>query len=620
MMETTGRESLQWKVFAVFLCVIACSYYYFFFIDRAQVSLEIEVSQETFFKIYWADEKQQFSEKKSASQRLNPSQSTYEFSLTGQGGNTWLRFDPMQYSGEAVLKKITISQQGYKTVTVSLEELEPLNQIGTVTPSAGGLKFSSTGTDPFFLYPLQLERAPFQWIEDLVMMALICLLVVAIAACCSSLRRDFGFVPILLAMVLVLIVTMAQFSAENAHPDEYVHLAATSYYKTSWLPPAVEDESIKDTYSVYGMSRLNNGEIYYLLAGKAALFFETLQIDRLLSLRLFNVSLFALIVLFSVYSVPARAAALPFLVSPQVWYVFSYCTSDAFALFICFLVTCELVRPSSFLSKALTAESLVQRVLPTLVISLLLGLLFLLKNNYYPFIALFYVCLFWRILTSFDEINSRAALLVRIIVFTVLAVGLAGIRVGMDYYVNGPDRNEKLLAMQEKTAGYLYKPSTPLPEKHVYLYKKARGIPLKTLIVNNRWFGKTFNTGFGMYGYFTIGAPALYYELAKWFAVILLIYLLGTVFIRGSTGDYIVAIAAVLLSIALIGVSLYHSWTMDFQAQGRYLFPILSMFGVLLARCRRYFDTRLFVLSISQLYFLGLYSFIFIAIMNIPRP
>ena len=423
MMEITGRESLQGKVFAVFLCVIACVYYYVIFMDRAQVSLEIEVSQKTFFKIYWADEKQQFSEKKSASQRLDPSQSTYDFSVPGQGGHAWLRFDPIQYSGDAVVKKITISQQGYKTVTVSLEELQPLNQIGIVTPSAEGLKFSSTGTDPFFLYPLQLEKEVSQWTDDLFMMALICVIVIGIAVCCSSLRKNFAFVPVMLAMVLVLIMTMAQFSAENTHPDEYVHLASTSYYKTSWLPPAIEDETIKDTYSVYGMSRLNNGEIYYLLAGKAAVFFEALNVDRLLSLRLFNVSLFSIIVLFTFYSVPARAAALPFLISPQVWYVFSYCTSDAFALFICFLATCELVRPSSFLNKAISAESLVKRILPTVIISLLLGLLFLLKNNYYPFIALLYVCLFWRITTSVDEVNSRAALLVRIIVFTVLAVG-----------------------------------------------------------------------------------------------------------------------------------------------------------------------------------------------------
>ena len=611
---------MQWKVFAVFLCAVACSYYYVFFMDRAQVSLEIEVSQETLFKMYWADEKQQFSEKKSASQRLYPSQTTYDFSLAGLGGYAWLRFDPIQYSAEAVVKNITITQQGYKTVTVSLEDLQPLNQIGDSAVTDEGLKFSATGTDPFFLYPLQLEKEPFQVTDDYLMMALICVIVIVIAVCCSSLRRNFGFVPIMLAMVLVLILTMAKISAENAHPDEYVHLAATSYYTSNWLPPAIGDQTIQDTYSVYGMSRLNNGEIYYLVAGKAAVFFENLNVDRLLSLRLFNVSLFFIIVLLTFYSVPARAAALPFLVSPQIWYVFSYCTSDALALFICFLAACELVRPASFLSRALTADSLAKRILPTLVISLLLGLLFLLKNNYYPFIALFYVCLFWRIVRSSGDGPSRAALLVRIIVFTVLAIGLAGIRVGMDYYVNGADRSEKIQAMQEKTAKEMYKPSTPLQEKHASLFKKARGIPLKSLIVKNKWFIKTFNTGFGHYGYFTVGASPLYYELARWFAAIVLIYILGTVFVRGSTGDSMIAIAAVLLSVALIGASLYHSWTMDFQAQGRYLFPILSMFGVLLGRCRNYFDTRLLVLSMSQLYFLGLYSFIFVAIMNIPRP
>ncbi len=79
------------------------------------------------------------------------------------------------------------------------------------------------------------------------------------------------------------------------------------------------------------------------------------------------------------------------------------------------------------------------------------------------------------------------------------------------------------------------------------------------------------------------------------------------------------AALVMVMSIALIGASLHHSWTMDFQAQGRYLFPLLSMFGVLLGRCRTIFETRLFVLSVTQLYLLGLYSFIFVALMNIPR-
>ncbi|MEE4166536.1 MAG: hypothetical protein V2I35_11105 [Desulfocapsaceae bacterium] len=621
MMEETGRDSLQWNIFAVFLCVLACSYYYIFFMDRAQVHLEIEVSQKTHFKIYWADEKKQFSEKNSAAHLLSPTRTTYDFSIPRLKGYTWLRFDPIHYSGEAVVKSISLSRPGYESITVNFDALLPANQIDDMKQVSGGaLRFLTSGTDPYFLYPLAFEKVSSQWPRHLLMMALISLIIVFVAACCSPLRADFAFVPIMLAMALVLIMTMAQVSARNVHPDEYVHLAATEYYKTNWLPPAIEDGAIEDTYSVYGVSRLNNGEIYYLLAGKAALFFETLNIPKLLSLRLFNVSLFALIVLYSIYSVPARAVALPFLISPEVWYVYSYCTSDAFALFICFLAACELVRPASILNRALESESLMRRIVPVLVLSLLLGMLFLLKKNYYPFIVLFYICLFWRIFSSEDEPSSRLSKIFPIIMITVLALGFAGIRMGMDYYVNGHDRQEKILAMQEKTAGDNYKPSTPLSEKPIGLYKKARGIPLKSLIVKDKWFAKTFNTGFGMYGYFTIAGPQIYYQLARWFALALLIYVFAIVVVRGSTGDHVLAAAVVMLSIALIGVSLHHSWTMDFQAQGRYLFPILSMFGVLLGRCRTFFGGRVSALLISQLYFLGLCSFIFIAIMNIPHP
>lgn len=619
MTKASARESMYQKVFMLFICILACGYYYSFFMNRAQVNLEIQVSQNSLFKIYWADDKQQFSEKKSVAQRVNPSQSTYTFSFINMGAFTTLRFDPIQYSGEAVIKTIKIFQKGYKPINVNLSEIQPLNQIISTTSSPEGLQFSSTGNDPFFLYLTHVEKEPFHWGRDLLIMALICITLITFISGCSSLLIDFSYVPIMMSMVLVLITAMAVISKRNSHPDEYVHLAAASYYQDNWLPPDIEDEDIEDTYSVYGMSRLNNGEIYYLLAGKAANFFQALNIGKLLSLRLFNVLLFSLIVIYTVYSAPARAVALPFLISPQIWYIFSYCTSDAFALFICFIAGCELVRPGSILNKALDSDSIVKRILPTLSVALLIGLLLLLKKNYYPFIAFFYICLLWRIFKS-DSPGSRSTAIIRIIVLTVLAIGFAGIRIGMDYYVNGPDRQEKIMAMQEKTAHKWYKPSTELQNKHVHLYQKERGVPLKTLVFKANWFEKSFQTAVGMYGYFTIIAPDRYYEIAKWFALILLVYTYSNIFIRGSIEDSILAVFVGMLSVALIGVSLYHSWTMDFQAQGRYLFPILSMFGLLLGRCRMFFDTRLFVLSISQLYLLGLYSFIFIALVNIPRP
>jgi len=618
MTEPTVREAHYQKIFIVFLCLLTCAYYYTFFIDRTQVVFDIEVTQKTRLKIYWAGDDRQFSEKNSASQRLFPSQNHYEISVTGLNNFSSLRFDPIQYRGEAVVKKITIFQKGYRPITVNLAQLQPANQVDEFSFNSDGLHFSSSGSDPYFFYRPIYEKKPFKWLNDLFMMALISVVVVVTAKSCSSLRFEFGYVPIMMAMVLMLVIVMAAISKENAHPDEYVHLAATQYYKASWLPPDIEDEEIEDTYSVYGMSRLNNGEIYYLLAGKAARFFETLNVGNPLSSRLFNVVLFAFIVLYTLCSIPARTVAIPFLISPQVWYVFSYCTSDAFALFLCFIAGCELVRSNSLLNKALRSELVRDRLVGTLAISLMLGLLFLLKKNYYPFIALFYFCLVVQLVKS-GELTRGSVTVVRIVVLTILAVGFAGIRVGMDYYVNGLDRQEKILAMQEKTAGERFKPSTELKDKHIYLHKKARNIPLKSLIVKDKWFGKTFRTGFGVYGYFTIIGPEIYYEIVKWFALIVLIYLYGTIIIRGPAVDIVTALVAGLLSIALIGASLHHSWTMDFQAQGRYLFPILSMIGVVLGRSRSLFGSRLFVLSVSQLYVLGLYSFIFIALLQIPR-
>ena len=372
MTESTGRESMYQKVFIVFICILACGYYYSFFMNRVEVNLEIQVSQNSLFKIYWAGDNQQFSEKKSVAQRVNPSQSKYTFSFINMRGFTTLRFDPIQYSGEAVIKTIKISQKGYKPINVNLTEIQPLNQISSTTFSAEGLQVSSTGSDPFFLYLPHVEKDSFHWGRDLLIMALICITLIMFISGCSSLLIDFSYVPIMMSMVLILITAMAIISKRNSHPDEYVHLAAASYYQDNWLPPDIEAKDIEDTYSVYGMSRLNNGEIYYLMSGKAANFFQALNIEKLLSLRLFNVLLFSLIVLYTVYSAAARAVALPFLISPQIWYIFSYCNSDALALFICFIAGCELVRPDSLLTKAMESDSIVKRILPTLSVALLI--------------------------------------------------------------------------------------------------------------------------------------------------------------------------------------------------------------------------------------------------------
>ena len=611
--DTIMGSSISW--FTVAICLLGCVYYYLFFFNRAFVELEIAVEHKTHFKIYWSAGDQPFSEKRRAIVTVQPGHHAYSFYLTNLGKVSRLRVDPFQYSGSGTLKKLALTQSGYQPFEVDLKTLEPLHEITKSRVGPEGLHLTSNGKDPYLLLEPVFGKAPVNWPLETARYLLICFLVVVVLAGCSPLARDFAFVPLLLAVVLGLIVVMATVSKRNAHPDEYVHLEAAEYYQQHLLPPNIEDPEIEQTYSAYGISRLNNGEIYYLMAGKFSVLLEALKIDRLLALRSFNILLFGLIFVYTVRSVEARMVALPFLLSPQVWYVFSYCVSDAFGLFLCFIVGCELVRENSFFNRLIDTDR-VRPIGSMIVFSLLLALLFLLKINYYPFIILIYSAILWH---WFRTPSDRTVIVVRILVCTLLALVAAFLRVGADYYVNGVERGEKLVAMQEKTAHYWYKPSTELDKKHVSMFMKERGTSLKGLLVKYKWFDHSFETGVGKYGYFTISGSETYYKLMKWSLMIFLVFLCGAIAIRGDTEGRLTALLVGALALALIGASIHRSWTIDFQPQGRYLFPILPMIGVILAKNRQALENKMFNLLTVHLFLLSLYSFIFVALLAIPR-
>jgi hypothetical protein len=433
------------------------------------------------------------------------------------------------------------------------------------------------------------------------------------------LLRDFRFVPILLFGILLLVIAMARISAPHVHPDEYVHLAAAKYYFNNWLPPVIEDPAIRHTYSVYGASRLNNGEVYYLFAGKVGKFYSLLHVSEPFSLRLLNVLLFGIIFLLTSHCKYARIAALPCLVSPQIWYVFGYCNSDAFAIFVTFLMTWQIIDPKSLLSRHLKGGNRFSDLLAPVAIGCLLGIVLLLKKNYYPFVAfvllVLAVKLFWE--TGFTQQRKRAARCLLVII--VIACGVMGLRVGIDYSVNGLDRSEKMAQLMEITADPLYNPKTPFEEQHFYLSRKARGVSLRYIITQDKWCEKTFRTGFGSYGYFTISGSDTYYNLVRWTGTILLLGTVGSIFFRGGWLGAGLSSGAIGLSGALICVALYFSWAFDFQAQGRYLFPVFAILGLLYGWGRKLVQQELFCLGVMLMTCLGVYSFIFQGLLLIPR-
>ncbi len=343
--------------FLLLISVLVCTGYFLFFVNRAYVDLDIKVEKRTIFKIYWAAAGEGFSEKNHASVLVNPQQGRYHFYLTNLAGIERLRIDPHEYKGESVISDITLRQRGYRDISPSSSDtpgrLIPLMQVADYSHAGNLLKVKSSGKDPTFLYDLHAEQVPFGWAGEGTRLVLLFAATFLGGVLVAPLLREYRFVPLFLAVAVALTVVMAATSKRNAHPDEYVHIDAAEYYKHNWLPPQVEDEKVRHTYSHYGFSRLNNHEVYYLFPGKFASIFSEIKVEDYKLFRMFNVLLLLTILFITIKFREARLVAVPLIISPQIWYVFSYCNSDAFGLFMAFIVGWQLIGPEALLKRFL---------------------------------------------------------------------------------------------------------------------------------------------------------------------------------------------------------------------------------------------------------------------------
>ena len=612
---------IRWK-FPLLLAFLFSFLYLHYFENRAFVELEIQVPQKTWFNIYWAGEGKGYSKWRRARVRLYPETKQYRFYLTDLRKISSLRIDPYMYEGEVILKKLQITQNGRQALQFATQEefnqLQPLFHIGSSQWEADGLHLFSTGNDPQLELAVNLHDGPSRiWLLFTHIVAIFSL-VFLFFFCTKTFRQEESFIPLFFVAVFALITVMAAITVENVHPDEYVHLDAADYYKSNYLPPEVDDPAIHHTFSVYGVSRLNGYELPYFFTGKLSNLLESFHLPGYLNLRMFNVLLFSLLLLYILRSPGARIMAAPLLISPQLWYLFSYCNSDAFGLVVAFLVACQFALPGSLLNSYLLDVSPKRHVLPQLLFGCLAASLFLLKKNYLFFTLFIVGYLLWKIMFLVEP-ELRRQYCKRAIILVCVGLSLAGLRMGANYAVNGMDMATRKAAIQEQLAEYQYKPSTPLEEKHPFLYRKARGDSLEKIIVTDRWFEKTYRSAFGVYGYFTVSAVDSYYNTVRPVGIALFLLLGVTLLLRGGISGTLLFAYFLCCSGVLIAASLNHSWTMDYQTQGRYLFPMIPMFCVVLYHARQLMQGTLYKLLLTTMFVLSVYSFVFVGLMRLPK-
>lgn len=420
------------------------------------------------------------------------------------------------------------------------------------------------------------------------------------------------------AGILAAMCTMALTSRLNAHPDELDHVNAGRYFIQYWDFPAMDDPRLSNTFSNYGVSYLQQLDVVYFFAGKFAAVVAPLLQQDYIALRFFNIFLFAILMaLFLRLPDDRKIAFLPLFITPQVWYVFSYFNGDAFPMFLSFCMVYAVARldpPVTPTQPGLRSPQ--TRLL--LALGVLLGLVCISKQNYYVLagftLAFFGVC-------GLAARNLKAAARNAALVFLV-AVTLFGARWSYNTYVNRTVRPEVPTQNAEKYAVPEYKPSAQEAGTQYWgLRMRDQGLTYPQLFTIWTWHIWTFRTSFGVYDYMKIYAPLLYYRYIGYAFWTLAGTLAVALVLHGGPGGP----AALLVCLAFAGLTIFqstwHSWVNDFQAQGRYLFPIGAMAGMTLARFAKAVNRTLPVTGAlaAVMLALSLYSFVWVGLPLIQK-
>ena len=353
--------------------------------------------------------------------------------------------------------------------------------------------------------------------------------------------------------MFVITAKISFLSVPNVHPDEKYHVLCATYYKNHTLPPKYDDEAIIHTYSEEGFSRLNYLDFSHFIAGKAS--FLSFNIHLKNPNWKFNIAnLLLLIIILSRFlyllftNNQKYFLYLFFLLFPQIWYIFSYVNDDALPLFITFLLF------EVYFYFKNTPKYYI-------ILGLVIGTLFLSKSHFYIPILFIGIILFKHFISNK---NSKMMLI------PLTALVLISIRYAINMYIN------KTFLLYSKLYEMMGKTIKVESFNHLENNLYTQGVPIQQLITEMKWLQIKAYSFIGVFGKMNIFLPQLFYRGFIAILVLLLIYMFYKIFL---TKKYFIISNTLLTIFILFITSFLFSYFFDFQPQGRYLFPIVPVFG-----------------------------------------
>jgi hypothetical protein len=551
--------------------------------------------------------------------------STFRFHSVTPGASQF-RFAPAEGETFVAIRGIALRVGNSKDVTrIPLESVEPVQQVEILkrTNDAVVLKTSRGPRSPLVRFAsagpvqVQTESDGHLYLEAAALfLAIAGMILLAIKA-----RPRLHTFPLRTALPFVLaaglIFAMALLTRFNAHPDEYLHFETARYFVAHVLPPALDDPAAAPSFSHYGFSYLQDLDTSYFLMGKFIAVLAWLGAPEIAA-RLFNVLLFVAAAAYALARLRTSLAPAVLLISPQIWYVFSYVNGDAWALAVALGAVVQLAAEDSHLNLYLRSKEWRTAAGGGLLFAGLLALLLMAKRNYYLFLPFVGLVAAWKIFVwerTIPRVQLAAKWAAIVLVAFLLYVPVRAAHAAINRFDLPRLRTEQ--AEKFATAGY--RPSDIAAGKGAHrMALRAQGVPFTELFGEYGWSKSSFESFCGVYHWMSLRSPDAYYlVMAALYMALLVTIAFG---FRNLPRPEVLFGAAVLFAMAMvILLSAYHSWTVDFQPQGRYLFPILPMLGFVLYRYRETLPRRALLLLFTGLFAASVFSFVVAGLRAIPQ-
>ena len=420
---------------------------------------------------------------------------------------------------------------------------------------------------------------------------------------CWVYQRKYYIGVFFLIIAETFVIFMAMKSRLYAHPDETVTRVAIDYYLGNWMRPSMYSGWVAGTFSPSGSTRLIEHTWYYLFAGKVGWLFAVLT-PFTTYFRMFNVILFSIMVGITVkYGKKESWMFLVLLSTPQLWYLFSYATSDAYDFFWSFIITFELIHEKSIMRRFLE-EKTRHKFLSILWCGFLFSNIFLAKRNFYCVLLFAFVVLAFRLFPlqkkkTIIQIKKYCEILFSTYVFYFIKMKLDEI---MSYFNSLP--------VFSYTQAYSGTEVVRAVEE---------GYSIKELFTEKALGESLFGSFIGAYGWMSFWND----DRHTHFVAVLYIVLIGILvylMIRMKWKDKLETLCMFAICLLMFVMVVRQCWLGDYQPQGRYMLPILLVLGYVTAKRREKTSDALLALVMFLIAIASVYSFYHVGLQSLVIP